>query len=291
MHGRIDLHVHSSISDGTYSPKEIIELAVRNKVEVVALTDHDNIDGNYGAEDVAKKLNVTLLKGIEITASYEAGRRIHILGLGTDINNNYFLESYTRIKKAKDKSISKLLCLIREQGVDIDIDVLRTASKGKYLDRYDIHRYMMKNSICVDAQEVWDKYLDPIPFGEDELPTAGEAIKMIKEAGGLSFIAHYNKSVGLKGYSKEQLEDHIKCLIKLGLDGIERYYPLYNPEDIKEAEYLINKYHLIPCGGTDFHGGNRLGADLGGANIGMSIPYEIYENILEILKLGAKRDV
>lgn len=283
---KIDLHVHSNISDGTYTPKEILELAAKKKIKVVALTDHDSIDGIIEAESAARNFNVELLKGIEITASYKDGRRLHILGLGLDINNEAFLKTYKRTKEAKHNSVAMLLSHLNKQGVSIDIDMLKVNSKSEYLDRYDIHRYFMKNAICNDAQEVWDKFLDPIPFGDQELLSVEEAIRIIKEAGGLSFLAHYNKEVGLKGYTGEQLEMHIEYLISIGLDGIERYYPSFRQTDIDEIDYLIKKYNLIPCGGTDFHGKNRPDIDLGsGINDNMHIPYSIYENIRKRLRL------
>lgn len=283
MEYKIDLHVHSSMSDGTYSPKEIVGLALESQVRAIALTDHDSVEGVNEASEEALSKNINFLTGIEISASYKYGRILHILGLGIDINNENFLKSYTNMKKAREDSVKDILKKIEKQGVFIDIDTLRERALNKYLDRYDIHRYFMENAICSNAQDVWDRYLDPIPYGEDELIKVSDAIEIINKANGLSFLAHYNKKIGLGGFNNQEIEQHIKYLIDLGLNGVEKYYPSYKKENNEFLQYLINKYQLIPSGGTDFHGENRPDISIGKGNGDMIIPYTIYENILKRL--------
>lgn len=284
MNYKIDLHVHSYISDGACSPKEIIEIACEKGVKAIALTDHDNIGGLHEAEVEALKLNVDFLNGIEISSLYENGRILHIIGLGIDTNNKEFLEVYNRMKKARDQGVKDILKILETQGIYIDIDVLKRNSLNQYLDRYDIYKYFIENGISNDAQHIWDKYLDPIPYGSDELLKVEDAIEIIRKSGGLSFLAHYNKIMGLKGFSKIDMEEHIKYLISVGLNGIEKYYPSYSKEDIEFLDYLVNKYNLIPSGGTDFHGKNRPGISLGVGNDNFSIPFSVYENIVEKLR-------
>ncbi|MGH4121223.1 PHP domain-containing protein [Clostridium sp.] len=281
MSYNIDLHVHSYMSDGTYSPKEIIQLAFKKGVKAIALTDHDNIDGIHEAEEEALKYNIDFLKGIEISSLYEDGRILHIIGLGIDTNNVEFLKVYTRMKKARQASVESILKILETKGIYIDIDVLKKNSLNKYLDRYDIHKYFIQSGISNNAQDIWDKYLDPIAYAKDELIKVKETIEIIKKSGGLSFLAHYNKRIGLQGLSKVQMEEHIKYLITLGLNGIERYYPSYSKENIDYLDYLINKYNLIPSGGTDFHGLNRPAINLGTGTGNFFIPHSVYENILE----------
>lgn len=283
MKYKIDLHVHSNMSDGTCSPKELIKLAYQKSVKAIALTDHDNIDGLNEADSEASKLNVAFLKGIEISSLYEDGRILHILGLGIDTSNKRFLEVYTKMKKAREESVKDILIILEKQGIFIDIKVLKKNSLNEYLDRYDIHKYLIQTGMSNNAQYIWDQYLDPISYGEDELLKVKDAIEIIRISGGLSFLAHYNKRIGLKGFNKSQIEHHIKKLISLGLNGIEKYYPSYSKTDIEYLDYLIDKYNLIPSGGTDFHGTNRPEVDLGAGNNNFFIPFSIYENILEKL--------
>jgi predicted metal-dependent phosphoesterase TrpH len=281
MEHKIDLHTHSFISDGTLSPKDLIKLALISNIKAISLTDHDSIEGITEASVEAKNQNIDFLNGIEISAAYKDGRILHILGLGIDIENKDFLKTYTLMKESRENSVVNILEKIKEKGIFIDINDLKANALNKYLDRYDIHRYFMRNNICSNAQEVWDKYLDPIPYGEHDLFKAEDAINIIHKAHGLSFLAHYNKKIGLGGLTNGEIEENIKYLVDLGLDGLERYYPTFKSEDIKFLDYLINKYSLRISGGTDFHGENRPEAKLGTGCNNMLIPYRVYKIISE----------
>lgn len=285
MNYKIDLHTHTNISDGACTPKELIEVAVKENVKAIALTDHDNIDGVEEAAIFAKDNNIDYLKGIEISSLYKEGRILHILGIGIDLSNKELLCVYNEMKEAREEGVKHILVEIKEQGINIEIEELREKALGQYLDRYDIYRYFIENEICNTAQEIWDKYLDPIPYGDKELIKAEDAIMIIKKAGGLSFLAHYNKSIGFAGLNNEDIEKEIKYLISVGLDGIERYYPSFKIEDYKFLDYLIEKYGLMISGGTDYHGKNRPEIKLGtGIDNNLSIPYDVYKKILSKLK-------
>jgi len=275
----IDLHVHSYISDGSNSPKEIIKMAYDKKIYALALTDHDNIEGLEEAETEAKKYNINFLKGIEISVSYGEGQLLHILGLGIDPKNEYFLKVYNRLRKVRETGLESILWTLKEQDISINIEELKKHAAGKYLDRQAVAKWLVEKNICRNVPEAWKKYLDPLPYGQGELLEADEAIDIIKKSGGLSFLAHYHKRIGLERYTKPEAEEHIKYLISLGLDGIERYYPSYSDEHIEYAEYLIHKYNLVPSGGTDFHGSNRPEIVLGSGEEDFFIPDSVYENI------------
>lgn len=283
MDYKIDLHVHSYMSDGSCSPKNIIKLASEKGIKAIALTDHDSVEGVNEAAEEALRCNVDFLKGIEISSSYKDGRILHILGLGIDIKNEEFLSAYTRMKKAREEAVEEILNILKMKGISIDISILKSNSLNGYLDRYDIHRHFIRSSICNSSQQIWDEYLDPIPYGKDQLLEVEEAIDIIKKSGGLSFLAHYNKKIGLQGFTKDEMENHIKHLKSIGLNGVEEYYPSYNSNDAKFLKYLINKYSFISSGGTDFHGENRPEISLGIGSGNLHIPYRIYENIVDRL--------
>lgn len=279
----IDLHVHSCVSDGTDSPSEIIRMAKRKKIKAIALTDHDTIEGIEEAELEAEKQNVNFLKGIELSVSFKEGRLIHILGLGIDPSNEYFLKAYNKMRNAREEGTNKILESLKRQGMYISIEKLRKHAAGKYLDRQAILKYFLEKNLSSTVLEFWRRYLVSIPYGEGELLEPEEALYIIKKSGGLSFLAHYHKRIGLKGYSAEEKEEHIKYLMSLGLNGIERYYPFYDNKDIEYVEYLINKYKLIPSGGTDFHGSNRPEVTLGEGKNNFFVPDSIYETIISKL--------
>lgn len=282
----IDLHVHTYNSDGTNSPKEIINIAKETGLSAISITDHDSIEGNEEARVEAEKCAIDYLNGIEFSVDYGEGRMLHILGLGIDIYNQDFLEVYNGIKIVREKSVGEILEIIKSKNITISIDVLRDRCLKKNLDRYDIHRYFMEEKLCSSAQEVWDKYLDPIPYKREEILSAEEAIYIIKKAGGRAFLAHYNKSIGLGGLSRAAMEREIRNLIDLGLDGMEKYYPSFTLEDVQFADYLLEKYKLLASGGTDFHGGNRSDIRLGIGSGGFNVPYAVYKSIFNSIKNG-----
>jgi len=281
----IDLHVHSYVSDGTDSPSEIIKMAFDKKIKVIALTDHDSIEGIAEAEKEALKLKVEFLKGIEISTSYKDGRLLHIIGLGIDTENQSFLKAYKRMKLAREEGMDRVLQILKKQGILIDIETLRGYAVGKYLDRQAIPKYFVDKKLSPTVPNVWKEYLDPIPYGEGELLEVEEALDIIKKSGGISVLAHYHKKIGLYGYSTQEVEENIKHLVDLGLQGIEEYYPTYNRRDSEYVHYIINKYGLIPSGGTDFHGKNRPEVTLGRGENDFFVPDRIYENMLRFLHL------
>ncbi len=275
----IDLHVHSFVSDGYNSPKEIIKMAHEKDIKAIALTDHDSIEGLHEAKEEAEKYNINFLKGIEMSVSYGEGRLLHILGIGINIKNEFFIEQYIKMRKAREKGTSDILEILKKKNVHIKIEDLKRYAVGQYLDRHAITKYFVDNNICSTVPKVWQNYLDPIPYGEGELFQIEQAIHTIKKSGGLSFLAHYNKRIGFAGYNKDEIEKQIKYLVSLGLDGIERYYPSFRKDDEEFVQYLLNKYKLIPSGGTDFHGIYRKEIGLGTGEGNFFVPDDVYEDI------------
>lgn len=281
----IDLHVHSLVSDGSMTPAEIARHAHKIGLSAFALTDHDVIAGTAAARNAAAREGIEFINGMELSAEYH-GQKIHIICLGFDENNPAFKTLYERIRAIKEGKIPEIIDFIHRRGIDISLEKVKPFIHGDILDRYAIMRYLVSLNLYDRAQPLWDNYINPAvaALGLNFSITAEEALPLIHKAGGVTSLAHYHKAIGLKGMTRREQETAILHLHAMGLDGMEKYYPSYTKEDAAFAAYMIDKYKLLATGGTDFHGANRPGIELGtGLNGNLAIPYEILSAIKERL--------
>lgn len=285
----IDMHVHSTMSDGTYTPTQIAQLAHQIGLEAFALTDHDTIYGDEEAALAAKKYNIDFLNGMEMSLTYD-NHIIHVVALGFNKNHSAFKEFYNDLRYKKEASIRRVIDYLANNGLDISLTKVEPYKSGDGVDKYAILRYLIaEESAKGDIQFIWDNYIDPayrnLKLSLVENPQAEDALIAIKKSGGVTSLAHFHKKIGFLGYSRQQQEHHIAYLHEMGLDGMEAYYPTYSDDDRAFAHYLIKKYNLMPSGGTDFHGKNRPSTALGtGINNNMNVPYSFFENIFTIIK-------
>lgn len=276
----IDLHVHSTVSDGSYSPAGLAKLAKESGVEAFALTDHDSIAGTDEAAAEAARQGVDFINGMEMSLSYQ-GHKIHVVCLGFDRQNPEFQKLYQKVRYIKEDSMTDVVEAIRRKGIEIDMDMVRRHA-SVHLDRYAIMRTIVDMKLFDSIQYIWDNYLNPavMEVGVGDDVSAKEALPVIRQAGGVTSLAHFHKLIGLKGQSRAEQEASIKELLDFGLCGMEQYYPNYTDEDRAFALHMIEKYHMLPTGGTDFHGANRAGIMLGtGYHGNMNTPYAFLENI------------
>ena len=280
----IDLHVHSTFSDGTYTPTELIKLAKSHNMQAMALTDHDTIAGNKEAMLAAQSYGIEFINGMEMGLNYN-DHQIHVVALGFDMNNEVFQEFYADLRYKKENSIVNVIDYLKKQGIDISVEKVEPFVADNALDKYAILRYLVASKSSEgDVQYLWDTYIDPaftkLNLKLTENPKAEDAIYAIKAAGGKTSLAHYHKGIGLKNYSRSEQEQQIKYLHEMGLDGMEAMYPNYTDEDREFASYLITKYNLLATGGTDFHGANRPSVQLGsGINGNMNVPYSFWQKL------------
>lgn len=277
----VDLHVHSLVSDGSFRPEELAKQASAAGLSAFTLTDHDNIAGNEAAAAAAKAAGLEFINGMELSAEYN-GRKIHIVCLGFDPEHPSFQLIYQRIRSIKEGRIPEMIDFVAHKGVDISLAKVKEFAQGRPIDRYAIMRYLVSLQLYDRAQPLWDNYLDPaaVALGLDVNITAEEALPRIREAGGVTSLAHFHKDIGLKGLTRKEQETAILHLHSMGLNGMERFYPNYSADDAAFAGYMIEKYDLMPTGGTDFHGANRpnvaMGTGIGG---NMAVPYEFFTGV------------
>lgn len=243
---RIDLHMHTTFSDGHYTPTELIEKVNDQNISIVSITDHDSLNGLEEAIAAGKKLGIEVIPGLEISTDVE-DREVHLLGYFIDTNNaelNKYLSFFRdeRIERAKIM-VNKLVNL----GFDISIDDVLEIAKDSAVGRPHVAIAMINKGIVKDFYEAFQKYLrDDGPAYERKIHVSSQsALKLIADAGGLSFIAH-------PGHLKESI---LMSLINSGVDGIEVTHPSHNEYQNKFYKGIVNQYCLLESGGSDFHGG------------------------------------
>ena len=281
MEKRIDLHVHSYISDGSCSPVEIISMAKSKGLSAVALTDHESVEGNAEAAREAQKQGVAFVPGIEITVE-DQGRKLHIVGLGFDQSHPAFVRLYKKIRSIKEGRMDEVVEGIRRKNIDISVEKVQPYVVTGRIDRYAIMRYLVSLSLYDHVQPLWDHYINPVvlDLGLDYNVTAEEVFAAVKAAGGITSLAHFHKKLGLGGLTRAQQETAIARLRAMGMDAMEQVYPNYTEDDRVFVRAMREKYQLMATGGTDFHGENRPGVELGsGIDNNTEIPYAYYQQL------------
>jgi len=279
---KIDLHVHSNVSDGTYTPTEVVQLAKEAGLAAFALTDHDTTAGVQEALDAAQQLTdlelpLEVIPGVEISVGYK-DRDIHMLGLMIDHKNEELVRVLDKVQDERVQRNVKMVKNLADAGIDISIEKLTAQEKeGTVLTRAHFARYLALHGYAKDIREAFSKYLeiDGAYYVHREYITPEHAIRLIRDAGGIPILAHPL----LYKLPEEELEALVKRLAEHGLGGVEAIYSSNTPEDERYVRRLAEKYNLMISGGTDFHGTNKPHLRIGTGHGDMQIPYEILEKL------------
>lgn len=251
---KIDLHIHSNISDGALSSKEIIDLAIKKNIPAIAITDHNDARGIEEALEYAKGKNIEVISGIEITVTPpKDSRELHIVGLFIDHTNKEILNILEKCKKHSIDTAKKIIKKINDLGYGITFQELLNETNGKHFSKPFIAKILMRKYPLefTERREVFAKLLGQ--QGKAFVKAIGvplkEAIEIIHNAGGIAIIAH-------PWYLRDNMEKTIRDFSKLGGDGIEiDYVPKETiPEETKEIlKQIAKEENLVISGGTDFH--------------------------------------
>ncbi len=282
----IDLHTHTTISDGTLTPKELMLEAKKAGVSAIAITDHDTIAGLQEAQQEADKLGVNLINGIEFSTAFGKNRLLHILGLGIDPQSEGFLRVYNKYRQERSDLLTKVFEKLRSMGVEIERKDAEPFICGGLMDRQAIAKCLVHKGYTKNVKESWINFLDKVDYFEGELIKPVDAFKAIHEGGGKAFLAHYHLNIGLKGYSDEEARSYLKQLKDFGLDGMECYYPSFTEEDKQRCLAYLEEFDFIKSGGSDFHGATRAHVKIGIGSGDLNVPDELLEPICpELLEL------
>lgn len=248
--GKADLHIHTTASDGSCRPEEIIELAKSRSLNTIAITDHDSIDGYYGALSTAGKHSVRLIPGVEITA-LSRGREVHVLGYNFAPENSDFVDLLKKQRSARLDRMTQILARLREkEGIDLTLDDVKAQAKSNNVGRPHVAQILVKKKMVASIAEAFIRYLGTSLIDNIEITYADleVVVERVAGAGGATFLAHPGPL-----YTMDEIEGYLDA----GLDGIECIHPAHSFEDQKKFTRLAERRNLLITGGSDFHGTGR----------------------------------
>ena len=271
---QVDLHMHTTHSDGTYLPRDLVRLAKEKGLRCISVTDHDTMSSFEECVEEAKKLGIELIPGIEISADFEPGT-LHILGFFLDRNHPKLKATLAEIQKAREERNPQIVEKLNKLGIAITMKEVEAESGGKQVGRPHFARVLLKKGAVKTMEESFRKYLakgKPAYVDKRRL-SSREALQRIREAGGIASIAH-PKQMRLV---EPELSKEIGRLVEEGLGGLEAYNSCQNREEAQAYTRLANRFNLFVTGGSDFHGANKPDVELGNLGDGAELGYEIIE--------------
>lgn len=267
----IDLHVHSSCSDGTLSPSELVRYALKKKLAAIALTDHDTIDGLAELFSSAEGTGLEVVAGIEFSTEFH-GKDVHIVGLDFDYQMPEFCRQLTRFQNSRDLRNEKMIQRLREEGSDITWEAMEREYPDAVWTRAHFGKYLLAHGFVSDIKEAFSKYLgdDGSCFIPREKVTPVQAVELIRLAGGIPVLAHPM----LYHMDDASMDELIVGMKEVGLIGIEALYSTYSKEEEEHVYRLAEKHGLVLSGGSDYHGSTKPDIDLGSGRGNLRVPYE-----------------
>lgn len=278
----VDLHSHSTASDGTLAPAAVVRLAKERGLNALSLTDHDTIGGIEEAAAEAAKIALDFLPGIEISCDYPPGT-MHILGYGIDPKSQVLTEMTRQLIEGRDNRNPKIVEKLQSLNVAITMEEVEAEAKGGVIGRPHIAAILVRKGYVSSIKQAFNEYLAPggKAYFDKERLTSRQALSMILESGGLPVLAH---AFQLRTENDAQLETVVKNLCDQGLAGIEVMHSDHDPAWVEKCTRLADRHGLVKTGGSDFHGGNKKDIDLGHA-AGRRIPRAFYDQLVARLEL------
>lgn len=245
---RVDLHTHSTASDGTLSPAELVRQAHRRGLFMLALTDHDTTGGLPEAISAGEALGVRIISGIELSTDVTAGE-VHMLGYGINPGSETLQATLSGYRQARLERAERIVARLRDLGINLPRGSVRASAGDASVGRPHIARAMIEAGYVQSVGEAFERYLGndkPAYIASERKPSPAEAIRLIRAAGGLPVHAHPFTSLDFPG--------SLPALIEAGLAGIEVYYAEYAPEQRERLARIADEYGALATGGSDYHG-------------------------------------
>lgn len=257
----IDLHTHSTVSDGSLTPTELVALARRKGLSALSITDHDSIEGIPEALTAGAAMGVEVIPGLELSVSH-GDLNMHLLGYFYELENKALAFALKRLQDGRALRNQTIIEKLNTLGIRIQKEELQLVSGRGLCGRPHIARLLLEKGVVSTMDEAFEQYLgrDGSAYCSRFVYTAHGAIELLKEAGGVSILAH---PMQLSRYD-DNLEPLLAELSCLGLDGIEVFYPTHSQKYRRQLLALVEKFNLLATGGSDYHGSIRPGTTLAG---------------------------
>ena len=276
----IDLHIHSTTSDGTMNPSELVLYAHKKGLKAIAITDHDTIEGIEQALAAGGRVGMEVIPGIELSVKYGI-HNVHLLGYLFDYRHKELHVALEQLQAGRMERNKKILAKLGRLGCPLHLHELEESAGSGQTGRPHIARLMVEKGYVQSMDEAFVKYLgqEGLAYTSRFIYQVEEAIDLIQQAGGIAVLAHplqLDKSV-------DDLDHAVRQLCTMGLDGIEVYYPSHSRSFRKRLIALAEKYGLLMTGGSDYHGSIRPGTSLaGGKNV--SVPAKLLVDMKQRVK-------
>jgi predicted metal-dependent phosphoesterase TrpH len=271
----IDLHTHSTISDGSLTPTELIELAAGIGLEAVALTDHDTLDGIAEASHAAQRAGVELIPGVELSLEWDRGG-MHLIVLWLEPRTGPLQDRLAELQDARNGRNARIVDRLNELGLDITLSEVEVEAGQGSVGRPHFAAVMVRKGFVTDIRAAFDEYLAngrPAYMSRRRL-SPEEAIELARRSGGVPILAHAH-TLGLD--NQAEVEAMMRRLSNAGLVGIECHYGSYDVDEREGYVRMARRFGLLPSGGSDFHGTYKTEVALGTGSVGLGVPPSILE--------------
>ena len=273
----IDLHTHTTASDGSYSPAELVRLAEQSNLQALAVTDHDSVAGLAEARRAAEGANLELVNGVELACKVAVGT-LHMLGYFIEPDDRALGDLLGRMVDSRRKRNPQIIAKLNQLGYEITMAEVRTLASGPIVSRLHIAMVMLEKNYVHSFDEAFGRFLgdNGLAYVKRVEPQPAEAIELIHAAGGLAAVAH---PVHLRAADEQELGKKLKEFTDLGLDGVEVWYPEHTAQMTERLWRICQRLDLAAVGGSDFHGAAKEHIKLGVGRGGMNIPLEILDRL------------
>ncbi len=272
----VDLHIHTTFSDGSYSVKEVIEAAAARGLKAISITDHDCTDAYPLASELGESVGIEVIPGVELSSEIQ-GTDIHILGYYVDVNHPAFIKKLREMKDARYVRAEKIVANLNKQGIDLRFETVLSIAGVGAIGRPHIAAAMLKEELVYSFREAFDKYIGygSLAYVEKLKMSPREVFDLIKQAGGIPVLAH-------PGVTK--VDERIPEFIRDGLLGIEVFHTEHPAAAERHYMKTCKKHHLAYTGGSDFHSSNHNKSEIGWPRVPYSSIISLKEKLSPALK-------